>query len=207
MVGQRIVYDSESDRIIMFGGFEFTKFLLVSETWVYDFNTDTWTNMQPRFHPQARNYHDMAYDSKADRVVLWGGDLNGQANKNEVWTYDYNTNTWELLKSKYANAPELRYYMNMEYDDKADKFIMYGGYSYGNDETWTYDLNANTWQQMQPENNPGVISRYTMVYVNDTNETILFGGQEGATNFLYNNETWSYKLKFDKWKEISSEQD
>jgi len=203
MVGQRIVYDSESDRIIMFGGFEFTKYLLVNETWVYDFNTDTWTNMEPRYHPQARNYHDIAYDSKADKVVLWGGDLNGQANKNEVWTYDYNTNTWEELSSKYANAPELRDYMNLEYDEKADKFILYGGYSYGDNETWTYDLNTNTWQQMQPENNPGVISRYTMVYIDDTNETILFGGQDGALNFQYVGDTWSYKLKDDKWIKIA----
>jgi len=207
MVGQRIVYDSESDRIIMFGGFEFTKYLLVSETWVYDFNTDTWTNMESRFHPQARNYHGMAYDSKADRVVLWGGDLNGQANKNAVWTYDYNTNTWEELSSKNANAPELRDYMNLVYDEKADKFIMYGGTSYGNDETWTYDLNTNTWQQMQPANNPGVISRYAMVYVKDEDKTILFGGQDGPLNFEYVGDTWSYKLKNDKWTKLASDQD
>ena len=203
MVGQRIVYDSESDRIVMFGGFEFSKYKLVDETWAYDFNTDTWTNMDPRVHPEPRNYHDMAYDPKADRVVLWGGDLHGVANKNAVWTYDYNTNTWEELRSKYANAPELRDYMNLVYDEKADKFIMYGGYSYGNNETWTYDLNSNTWQQMQPTNNPGAISRYAMVYVKDENKTILFGGQDGATNYQYNNETWSYSLKHNKWVNVS----
>jgi hypothetical protein len=204
MVGQRIVYDAESDRIIMFGGFELAKYKFVDETWAYDFNEDEWINMNPRIHPEPRNYHDMAYDSKADRVVLWGGDLNGSANKNAVWTYDYNTNTWEELNSKYANSPGLRDYMNLEYDEMADKFIMYGGYSYGNNETWSYDLNTNTWQLMQPVNNPGVISRYTMVYVKDTNETILFGGQDGATHYQYVGDTWSYKLKFDKWTSVSS---
>ena len=203
MLGQRIAYDSESDRIIMFGGFDMTNYHLVNETWVYDFNTDTWMNMDPRVHPEARNYHGMAYDLKADRVVLWGGDLNGKANKNAVWTYDFNTNTWEELSSKYANAPELRDYMNLVYDEKADKFIMYGGYPYGNDETWIYDLNTNTWQQMQPTNNPGAISRYAMVYAKDENKTILFGGQDGATNYQYNNETWSYNLKHNKWVNVS----
>ena len=135
MVGQRIVYDSESDRIILFGGFEFSKYQLVDETWAYDFNTDTWTNMDPRIHPEPRNYHDLAYNPKVDRIILWGGDQHGVANKNEVWTYDYNTNTWEELSSKYANAPDLCDYMNLVYDEKADRFIMYGWYSYGNDET------------------------------------------------------------------------
>ncbi len=129
--------------------------------------------------------------------------MHGVANKNAVWTYDYNTNTWEELRSKYANAPELRDYMNLVYDEKADKFIMYGGYSYGNNETWIYDLNTNTWQQMQPTNNPGAISRYAMVYVKDENKTILFGGQDGATNYQYNNETWSYSLKHNKWVNVS----
>lgn len=46
MVGQRIVYDSESDRIIMFGGFDMTKFKFIDETWAYDYNTDTWINMK-----------------------------------------------------------------------------------------------------------------------------------------------------------------
>ena len=207
MVGQRIVYDSESDRIIMFGGLDIKKFLLVDETWAYDFNTNTWTNMEPRIHPKSRNFHDMAYDTKADRVILWGGDLNGQANKNAVWVYDYNTNTWEEHKRRDANAPELRYYMNLEYDEKADKSIMYGGYSYGNNETWIYDLNTNTWQQMQPEDNPGAISRHAMVYVKDVNKTILFGGQDGVTQFQYKNETWGYDLKHNKWTKLSPDSD
>jgi N-acetylneuraminic acid mutarotase len=203
MLGHRIAYDAESDRTIMFGGLDMSKYKLVDETWVYDYNTDTWTNMEPRVHPEARNYHGMAYDPKADRIVVWGGDLYGKANKTAVWTYDYNTNTWQELDSKHANPPELRDYMNLVYDEKADRFIMYGGYPYGNDETWVYDLNTNTWQQMHPTNNPGIISRYAMVYAKDANKIILFGGQDGATSYQYNNETWSYNLKKNEWSNVS----
>lgn len=182
MVGQRIVYDSESDRIIMFGGFDMTKYTFVHETWVYDKTDKSWKNMQPKKHPSGRNYVGMVYDSKADRVVLWG---DWQKNytpgtDDSVWTYDYNTNIWEEHKHR-NDGPVVRDYMTLAYDEKADKIVMYGGYEYGNDETWTYDLNTDTWQQMQPEDNPGVISRYAMVYAKDANKVILFGGQEGAT--------------------------
>lgn len=201
MVGQRIAYDSESDRIIMFGGFEFTKFQLVDETWAYDYNTNTWTNMAPRIHPKPRNFHGMVYDAKADRMVAWGGDIKG-ADKPTIWTYDYNTNTWQALEPEYS--PVIRDYMIFVYDDKADKIIMYGGFTYGNDETWMYDLNINAWKQLQPTNNPGILSRYGMVYVRDINRTILFGGQDGSFQFQYKRDTWSYNLKANRWTKINA---
>ena len=204
MLGQRIAYDSESNRIIMFGGFDMTKYIFVHETWVYDYNTNSWTNMQPKKHPSGRNYVGMVYDPKADRIVLWGDYQKNytRGTDDSVWTYDYNTNTWEEHIHK-KDGPVVRDYMMMAYDEKADKFIMYGGYEYGNDETWVYDLNTDTWQQMQPKDNPGGISRYAMVYAKDANKVILFGGQDGETNYQYNNETWSYKLKSNKWSNVS----
>jgi hypothetical protein len=201
MVGQRIVYDSESDRIIMFGGFDMTKYQFVDETWAYDYNTDTWTNMRPSGNPHGRNYHGMAYDPKTDRIVVWGGDIQGPAKKELVWTYDYNTNAWQKLR--YENGPTNRDYIDLVYDHNTDKFIVYGGFSYGNDETWVYDMNTNTWQIKKPEDNPGVISRYAMVYAEDTNEIILFGGQDGATNYQYVGDTWSYNLNNNEWTLIS----
>ncbi len=182
----------------MFGGFDFATMKLVDETWAYDYKTDTWTNLAPRVHPKMTNYHGMVYDPKADRVVVWGGDVKG-ADKPEVWLYDYNTNTWEMRT--YKNGPEIRDYCILAYDAKADRIIMYGGYPYGNDETWVYNVNTNTWKQMWPEQNPGMISRYTMVYAG--NRTILFGGQDGPDNFVYNGETWSYNLKANRWSNIS----
>jgi hypothetical protein len=200
MVGQRLAYDAESDKIIMFGGFTVTDFKFVDETWVYDFNTNTWTNMQPRIHPSGRNYIGMVYDSKADRVVLWGDwQRNYTAATDEsVWTYDYNTNTWQEFPHK-KDGPNVRDYTMLAYDEKADRIIMYGGYTYGNSETWVYDLNTHTWRQMSPLQNPGELSRHNMIYIRDVNRTMLYGGQDGPYYFQYKANLWLYSLKFDKW--------
>jgi N-acetylneuraminic acid mutarotase len=209
LVGQRIAYDSESDRIILFGGWDLAKLTpggLVNETWAYDYNTDTWTNMAPSFRPQIRNYQGMVYYSKADRVVMWGGA--GVSVKQEgldyaeIWTYDYNTNTWESLENK-KDSPDPRVYIMLAYDDRADKIIMYGGYDYGNDETWVYDLNTQTWQQMHPVQNPGMLSRYSMVYVKDIDRTILLGGQDGSSHSTAKPDIWSYNLRLDRWTNIT----
>lgn len=202
-VGQRIVYDSKADRIILFGGFgpPWTYGQgIFHETWAYDYNTDTWTNMQPRSYPPGRNYQGMTYDSRADRVVMWGK-VYFHPNKAVVWTYDYNTNVWQSFA--YTNGPALRDYINLVYDERADRVIMYGGYDYGNDETWIYNLNTHTWKPMQPTNNPGLLSRYSMVYASNVNRTILYGGQEGPTYDIYKTDTWSYSLRFDRWTNIS----
>ena len=207
IIGQRIVYDAESDRIIMFGGLILPAFAWYDETWAYDYNTDTWTNMNPRLQPSVRNYQGMVYDSKADRIVMWGDWkylLRSHKPDRSVWTYDYNTNTWQEFEHR-KDGPASRDYQTLAYDEKNDKIIMYGGYEWGNDETWIYDLNTDTWQQLYPVTNPGVISRYTMVYARDANKTILFGGQDGPNYYQYKDETWLYDLKHNKWTNAAEE--
>lgn len=203
MVGQRIVYDSESDRIILFGGFgpPWTYGQgIFDETWVYDYDTDTWTEMKPKVHPPGRNYQGMTYDSRADRVVMWGK-VYFHPNKDVVWTYDFNTNTWQSFP--YTNGPALRDYIDLAYDARADRIIMYGGYDYGSNETWIYNLNTHAWRQVQPPANPGALSRYSMVYANNVNKTILYGGQPGPTYDQYATDTWAYNLRFNRWTHIA----
>ena len=82
-----MAYDAGSDRGILFGGTG------GSETWAYDFNSNTWTKMNPVVHPSGRWGHVMAYDEESKRVVLFGGGT-GITPSNETWAYDFNSNTW-----------------------------------------------------------------------------------------------------------------
>lgn len=47
------VYDSESDRAIIFGGSIKNLEVGYNDTWSYDYNTNTWTNMSPATNPPA----------------------------------------------------------------------------------------------------------------------------------------------------------
>jgi N-acetylneuraminic acid mutarotase len=68
-LGARLAYDSESGRIILFGGSDIATWRYINDTWSYDFNTDTWTEMKPATSPPGRNYQAMIYDAKSDRVL------------------------------------------------------------------------------------------------------------------------------------------
>lgn len=200
MIGQRLAYDAESDRTIMFGGMTLPELKMVDETWAYDYNTNTWTNMQPFKHPGGINMMGMVYDSKADRVVMWGdfGRWYNASLEDAIWTYDYNTNTWQKFDHHKTDGPLIRDYNMLAYDEVADKIITYGGYPWGNDETWVYDLNTDTWQQMLPLTNPGPLTAYSMVYARDVGRTILFGGGDLRT-MQFKTDTWSYDYGTNTW--------
>ena len=53
-----------------------------------------WTQI-PFPWPPARYAHAMAYDSRSDRVILFGG-FEGGVSSNETWSYDDDTNAWAV---------------------------------------------------------------------------------------------------------------
>ena len=205
-LGPRLAYDAESDQVILFGGFDFPSASPRDDTWAYDYNSDTWTEMKPATSPTGRNYQGMTYDAESDRVLVWGG--TGTALKpvdGSVWAYDYNSNTWEKMPLT-EPVPGPRDYPVMVYDAESDRTILYGGFPVVGDETWAYtwayDYNSNTWTQMNPAVSPPKLSRHAMAYSDDADRVILFGGQEGITEFYYTRETWSYDFNSDTWKKV-----
>ncbi len=142
-----MAYDAESDRLVLF--VEWTG-VPDNETWAYDFNTNTWTKMLVITRPSPRHSHAMAYDAESDRVVLFGGHLPSGVHSDETWAYDFNTNTWTNMEP--PTQPLKLAAHNLAYDAESDKVVLFGGDTNGvlSDETWAYDLNANTWTDLSP---------------------------------------------------------
>lgn len=204
-IGPRLAYDSESDRVILFGGFYYRRYRYFNETLAYDFNTDLWTQMEPAISPPGRNYHAMAYDAESDRVLVWGGfDTDGIAPIDDsMWAYDFNSDTWEEFKPNGGPVPAGRDYANMAYDAESDRTILFGGVlagaSEGRDETWAYDYNANTWILMSPDIHPEPRTRHAMTYDDSADRVILFGGVSYFVDDQYLGDTWTYDLNSDTW--------
>jgi len=203
--GHSLVYDSKADRMILWGGWNMEDNAGLDETWAYDYNTDTWTKMNPTVKPPGVNFQGMVYDSKADRVIMWGGGIN-----TSVWIYDYNTDNWEERKP--SGGPSSRYLHNMSYDSKADRTILYGGYTGSVEslseldtltsaETWAYDYNLNTWTLLTPAANPGPLSEFGLVYLPSTDRLLQFGGQVNTNTF--SNKTWLYDYTTNNWTEVT----
>jgi hypothetical protein len=202
-LGHRLAYDSESDRIVMFSGASFRdgRFRDVQETWAYDFNNDTWTEMKPARSPAARHYHGLAYDADSDRVILWGGFIGRDILDTNVWAYDFNANVW--LEFIQENVPDECWYQTMAYDEVSRRILTYGGGDEGSDETWAYDVRENSWTKLLPSNSPGKISRMPMVYVPDVKRMVLFGGQLDSRQYTYSDATWLYDPETNVWTDAT----
>lgn len=198
-----MAYDSNADRTIMFGGGGAVHY---NDTWVYNFNDNTWTNMSPEMVGgtlTVRIDYAMCYDSDADRTILFGG-AGPSGFCNDTWAYSYGDNKW------YNMSPEMvggtlspRWLMRMVYDSTAKRTILFGGNSnhVGVNDTWAYDYSNNTWYNMSPETVGGTLNRtwvHDMVYDSSADRTIMFGGihEEGDS---WTNETWVYNYNENKW--------
>lgn len=206
-----MVYDTQSEKIIMYGGRNTTIYQNVTErdflhdTWIYDYETNTWENVTPSISPEGRWFFDMVYDSKADRTILFGGgtkDFNETeiGIKNDTWAFDLESMTWSQLDT--INSPSPRGYLNMVYDTKANQTVLMGG-SYGAgggdswedillNDTWRFDYSTKTWTDVSTNNFPGHRMRHTMVYIEEEEIILLFGGQLDNEWNTFNDETWIY---------------
>ncbi|MBG7610215.1 MAG: hypothetical protein IZT55_05035 [Anaerolineae bacterium] len=209
--GYQMSYDSESDRIIMYGGFKCATIAdpMMAETWAYDYNTNTWTSQSTG--PSARIYHQMAYDSESDRVVMWGGRPHEELGDTDIWAYDFNTDSWDSYKVE--NGPSHRKtYHTMEYIPELDRIIVYGGVVLtsvmGGDlgsDLWEYDLNNNAWTLVHTDISPPLVAKHIMVYAPSTALVYLFGGSKEV---IYSDdhiifEFWSYDPFDQIWSNLN----
>ena len=215
LLGPRMAYDSESDRVILFGGWQSIGaggWKASYDTWAYDYDTNTWTNMQPSGDiPQGEiNYYPISYDAGADRVLAWickvpsaGGVAGEECAMN---SYDYNSNTWE--RREMEPHPVNSCYNAMAYEPVTGLNIFYGGASCDHeevfDEFWGYDYASNTWTELSSKNPPSARGWHAMVYHDQASGIILFGGGDSINTFT--DETWMYDPGTGEWSLIAGGQ-
>ncbi|MHA1950430.1 MAG: Kelch repeat-containing protein [Candidatus Thorarchaeota archaeon] len=211
LVDTMMAYDSESDMSIIFGGMDFTyPQPIVGQTWSYDLNSDSYFDLSPVTAPSARAAGGITYDSQSDRIVQFGGILSLTSNlaSGETWIYDYNSNNW--TNPAPAIAPSARLGTYMTYDSGSDRVILFGGITLNpstviHNDTWAYDLETNTWEEMNPTSAP--VARYgsAITYDSESDRVILFGGNPSATTTTGTfSDTWMYDYELDRWAEVST---
>jgi N-acetylneuraminic acid mutarotase len=209
--GSKLVYDNESDQVILFGGHHDPTTLGFYDTWSYDYNTNTWTNKTPDSSPCPRSLHTMAYDMESDRVIIFGGVKISHPlptpfeGLNDTWTYDFNTNTWTQMNP--SLQPTARAGAAMAYDMESDRMILFGGFSETRthlNDTWAYDFNNDTWTQLTPTISPSVRYHPGLAYDKESDRIIFFGGNHyTSTSWIDKKDTWAYDYNSDSWTNMN----
>ena len=195
-----MAYDVEAKKVVLFGGYGRDE-AKCDDTWVYDVASNTWTEMSPLTHPQARYGGVMVYDTYTGKTLLFGGHMvqtsppyDSLGYENEVWAYDYGADEWEKLATQ--NKPPARYWHDLAYDPVGNRMILFGGsQGGGNDlgDTWVYSCRDAKWTQVTSTVSPSARSQPSMCFDTQTKKTLMFGGADFivSATFNYYNDVWA----------------
>ncbi len=154
--GGVMVYDTYSERCLLFGGHlkatDGRDLGYENEIWAYDYAADDWEMIQTQGKPPARYWHDLAYDTDRQAIILFGGSGRADNELGDTWMYSCRENAWTRINS--ANAPAARSQPSLAYDASVKKTVMFGGADFvtsGNfvyyNDVWALDEN-NQWSQL-----------------------------------------------------------
>ncbi len=194
-----------TNKILLHGGH---KYGWLRDTWLYDIDTNTWTDMNPINKPTGgRHRHAMASVHNDDKVILFGGGdgaFNGGAHFNDTWVYDLSENNWTLKNPSYSPPRKHMHAMATVYGE--DKIVLYGGNdgtgSYFND-TWIYNIGNDTWTQKTPKSSPCNRSSHAMAAIYKTDKILLFGGINFKNCY---DDTWIYDSNNNTWTNMKPTQ-
>jgi len=201
-----VVYDSDTSRIIRFGGSDAVGDAPLDGTWAYDPAAATWTELHPQGDvPPARIHHAMVYDSSSGKVILFGGiGLQTLQALDDTWAYDPAANKWTRLQPQ-GEQPPARAWHTMVYDPVGHKVILFGGSALGSngplDDTWAYDPAVNTWTRLHPSGGQPMARAWpAMVYDPVDRRMMLFGGV-GLDGYL--RDAWAYDPAANTWTKLA----
>ncbi len=197
-------YDPVNKVIIMYGGLTDASvdIRILNDTWAYDPQTATWTELSPAISPPRTYGCRMIYDTTNQAMLLWGGNLyQGNGEKlDDWWRYDYQSNTWTMIETE--NKPPMRYWQYMAYDPSVEKVVMYGGssnFETGLGGTWLYDYATNQWSELNPRVSPPEGQCGGMVYYPEQGGVVLFGGTDERTEL---GELWRFNAEAGEWSRV-----
>ncbi len=150
---QSMSYDSESDRIILWGALQNPE----SVVWTYDLNANSWERIPYTDGPVPGPMAGIAYDPTVDRTFVYLYD--------QFYAFDYNNRQWQTASGELM--PGSRFGATLVYAAGLDRLVLFGGstlapkavkdYVYPpsfdmfqlstREDAWLYDPSSGEWTQ------------------------------------------------------------
>ncbi len=201
----RMVYLPKNNSILLYGGTSPTTYERLSDIWIYNLETDMWTELSPPTTPDARSDPGMIYDSLHDRILIFGGYGYDDIKRNDLWEFNIQNCTWKELNP--SSSPPVSYGHSFFYRDVDNMPYIFGGHVNGyTNDIRSYNSSVNSWNLLSV----GItkpLARYwhCMEYSNMSDSGLLFGGDNGNSAGRALEDTWIFNFTDNSWKQIISE--
>lgn len=192
-----MAYDAARGLSMLFGGDDGTATPL-GDFWA--FNGTNWQQLAGTL-PAGRHGHGMVYDTRRERLVLFGGFQPSPGNPlpdavglDDTWEYD--GFVWTPRTT--TTQPSPRGYFGMAYDPIRRRTVLFGGAGPNTtylQDTWEWDGVA--WTQVNATAQPSSRRGPAMAFDLERAEVVLFGGGALGTQFgdtwVYDGATWTQR--------------
>jgi len=90
-------YSNISDVCLLFGGNGNN--IGMEDSWIFNFTTDSWTEIQPDNNPPGRSVFSMCHDSLRDQIYIYGGlGEDRTIGLEDFWKFNFTTMIWEEIE-------------------------------------------------------------------------------------------------------------
>lgn len=141
--GHSAIYDPARDRMVVFGGYAAAG--SCQDLWALSLGeSPAWSALEPDGKaPAARHGHSAVYDSKHERMVVFGG-YDGYGARRDARALSLAGNpAWSAISPK-GELPSARYGHTASYDADADRMVVSGGQdAIGAVSVWALSLSGS----------------------------------------------------------------
>ena len=176
-----MAYDAQRNQTVLFGGGATTAGVshIMGDTWSWDGRN--WTQLADS-GPLPRTSFAMAYDSKRQRMVLFGGQTDVLAA--DTWQWDGAAWTRAAVTGPSARASHA-----MAYDSTRDRTVLFGGFLPTTALGDAWEWNGSEWTRVS-DFGPTPCWHASLTFKGDS--VALFGGTDSTTiNKVYGT-TWTW---------------
>jgi hypothetical protein len=191
-----VAYNPVRDRVLFFGGRSFPSDTLMDDTWEWDPNTETWSQLSPATTPPGREGGRMLFRPATGTVYmfgLWDSDPGPDLYLSDLWEFD--GTDWTLIEADGTpGQPSSRATWGVM-DPIRDRIIIFAGSPAFGQDTWERIMSTGEWVQTTRDGQPGIPARRRgndMAYRPKNNSMMLYGGIGQTLDTL--GDMWEYRM-------------
>jgi hypothetical protein len=196
------LYDPEHHQMLIWSGRHAgTSSVLFNDVWSFDLQSLTWTELIPDGRgPNTRYGTAAVLDLRTRTLVNFAGFTAG-GRFDDTWRFAIDDLVWTEI-SPATGHPGKRCLHAGSYDTRTHRMLIYGGQGSPNglwDDLWAFDLEANTWTDLTPEERPPGRFFPTHIYDEHNHRALIFGGDVGPE---LSNKLWAFDLSANAWSQL-----
>lgn len=199
-----VAYEPTRDIMIMTFGVDWKSWYPLSDIFVYEFRSKSWSSIPKPDTMMARfNHHQWLLNQNT--MILFGGQIDAQTPRNDIFSLDLATMSWtQIIKSAYSlSAPYLIGPASILVPDKGNtsfSIYVFGGLDeHGDCNFKLFKFSSVTISWTIVGNGPVCYQEGTGVYNSHTNSIRFFGGFPAYDTSFDASYTFEYSIDSNWW--------